>query len=805
MAGWLAPYRVIDLTDERGLLAGGMLARLGAEVIQIEPPGGSSARRAWPLDAEGRSFVWSTYAAAKQSVTLDLATEAGRESLRDLARTADFMLENGRPGEMARLGVGHDDLRALNPRLIHVSITAFGAEGPKADYQESDLVLWAAGGPLRHNTDLDGPPLRISAPQAWLHAAGDAAGAALVAHFARLSTGLGQHIEISAQQSIAQATLFSFAAAALGQADYFLNMRADRAGSKWAVRDGLVELGLAIGPPLGGWSNNVFAWMRAERALSAWLEDWDWLTVPDRLAAGEIDEAQVLAARDAIAAFLAPRTKAELVEGAMAHKVLLAPVNTIADLLASPQLAHRGLFATVKERGAARTLPWAFAHGPAGMFAAPAPAPDLGEHNGRVLGELGDGTVGSPAAAAAAKVGARPFAGLKVLDLAWVVAGPAVGRVLADYGATVVRVDTATRVETARAVGPFPGGVVDPQRSALYDTCNAGKLGLALDLAKPAAREVVRDLARWADVLVESFAPGQMDRWGLTQESFRALNPALVGLSTSLMGQSGPYAPLAGFGNIGAAMAGFQGLAGEEGKLPIGPFGPYTDFVAPRFSLVALLAALDRRRRTGEGCWLDVSQAEAGIQFLAPQVAQAAAGEGAAAAMGNRDPQMSPHGVFPCAGDDQWVALGVTDDAQWKRLAAVIGGEALDSAFAGLAGRKADEDRLEALIAGWTATQGAFALEARLQGLGLAAHKAADAGDMMADTQLAFRGHFQRLAHPLGGESLFEASRFTLSATPAAYRRCAPHVGRDNQEILAGILGYGEDRLAELEAAGALR
>ena len=195
----------------------------------------------------------------------------------------------------------------------------------------------------------------------------------------------------------------------------------------------------------------------------------------------------------------------------------------------------------------------------------------------------------------------RPLEGLKVLDLAWVVAGPVIGRTLADYGATVVRVETRKRVDTSRVMGPFPDGRMDVQQSALFENCNAGKLGLTLDLASPGGQQVARDLARWADVVVESFSPGQMRRWGLDYEALSADHPDLIMLSTSLMGQTGPYAQFAGYGNIGAAMAGFQQLVGWPGELPVGPFGPYTDYVGPRFSIVALLAALDHRRRTGEG------------------------------------------------------------------------------------------------------------------------------------------------------------------------------------------------------------
>ena len=397
-----------------------------------------------------------------------------------------------------------------------------------------------------------------------------------------------------------------------------------------------------------------------------------------------------------------------------------------------------------------------------------------------------------------------PLSGVKVLDLAWVVAGPAIARSLADYGATVVHVESRTRVDPTRLMGPFPQGKSDVERSALFDTANAGKLGLALDLGRPESQEIVRDLVRWADLVVESFAPGQLARWGLAPEALRALNPSIVGLSTCLMGQSGPLSPVAGFGNIGASVAGFQNIVGWPGALPVGPFGPYTDFVAPRFGIFTVLAALDHRRLTGEGCWLDLSQGEAGIQFLGAEIAEGAATGRYAAANGNRDPQFAPHGVFRARGDDDWVAIVARNDAEWRTLAHEIGGAAEAAAFATLEGRKAEEDHLEAVIAAWTSDKDAHDIERRLQGLGVPAHKASSGPDVIADPQMEIFGHFVRLSHATGEESLFESSRYRLSDTPAVYRRPAPPYGRDNRTVLAEILGYESARIDQLEASGAL-
>jgi len=398
----------------------------------------------------------------------------------------------------------------------------------------------------------------------------------------------------------------------------------------------------------------------------------------------------------------------------------------------------------------------------------------------------------------------RPFSGLKVLDLSWVVAGPAVGRVLADYGAEVIRVESGTRLETARLVGPFHGGSFAPEASVCYGDVNAGKLGMTLNLKLEAARDVVRDLVRRSDVVIESFSPGVMERWQLDYEHLRELNPALIMLSTSLMGQTGRYSRFAGYGNIGGAMSGFQSLVGWPDRPPLGPYGPYSDYVAPRFSLVALLAALDHRLETGEGCYLDVSQAEATVQFLAPQLADYFASGQVAERLGNRDQAMAPHGVYACAGEDSWVAIAVRSEAEWHRLAGLIGRPELagDSRFATVADRLARAEELDAIVGAWTAEQVAGDVESLLQGHGIPAHITISSTNALADPQFAHRGHFVELPHPIHGTTVVHSSRYRLSETPAITARAAPTLGEHTEYVLREILGYDDERLRTLEGAG---
>lgn len=403
-AGFLSPYRVLDLTDQRGLLAGRMLAQLGADVIQIEPPAGSPARAVGPFDdaaaPESRSLHWAAYAACKRGISCDLDKPQGRALFLRLLEKADFVIESETPGAMAARGLDHAQLRAVNPAIVHVSITPFGSTGLKAGWAASDLVLWAAGGPLLQTQEGDRPPLRISVAQAWLHAAADAAGGALVAHFARVRSGAGQHVDISVQQSVAQATLSSILSAAVGHENFTLRVQPknssgktlDLSGSgartrrsKWQVRDGLVEMHLAMGPAAGRFTNNFFAWMRDEGGCDDALAAWDWVTLPARIEADEITEQDLEDVRIRVGGFLANYTKAELAEAAMRRKMLLAPVATTEDLLNSPHHRERGFFQQVTDAsGRSTSLPGDFAMGVPGAFVPLRPAPALGEHDDEV-------------------------------------------------------------------------------------------------------------------------------------------------------------------------------------------------------------------------------------------------------------------------------------------------------------------------------------------------------------------------------------------------------------------------------------
>jgi crotonobetainyl-CoA:carnitine CoA-transferase CaiB-like acyl-CoA transferase len=398
------------------------------------------------------------------------------------------------------------------------------------------------------------------------------------------------------------------------------------------------------------------------------------------------------------------------------------------------------------------------------------------------------------------------LADVKILDLMWAIAGPGATRMLADYGATVVRVESSQRFDVCRTVGPFVELPPGPESSVLFHNLNAGKLMLTLDLAKPEARDVMLDLVRWADVVTESFTPKTMRAWGLDYEALRAVRPDVIMLSTCLMGQTGPLADYAGFGNLAAAVTGFYEICGWPDRDPAGPFGAYTDYIAPRFNAVMILAALDHRRRTGEGQHIDLAQAEAAMHFLAPAILDQTVNARTQGRIGNRDPHAAPHGVYPAAGADRWVAIAVTDDGEFAALADVLGRPELaaDARFATTAARLAHQEALDEIVAAWTRARDAAESERLLQARRVPASVVQSSRELCDDPQLAHRGHVVKLAHPTAGTTPIEGSRFVLSRTPARVADTAPTLGRDNQYVLETILGYDAERIAALAVAGVL-
>lgn len=397
--------------------------------------------------------------------------------------------------------------------------------------------------------------------------------------------------------------------------------------------------------------------------------------------------------------------------------------------------------------------------------------------------------------------------GVKVVDFGWAIVSPLTATYLGFLGAEVITVESSTRLNIIRQGGPFKDGIPHPDRSAFYTNYNTGKYSIALDLKKPQGMEIAKKLIQRADVLVENFAPGVMGRLGLDYESVKKINPALIYVSSSQLGQSGPHSQFRGMGVQGAAMAGLYAVTGWPGGEPVGPFGAYTDFVAPRFLLPAVLAALLHRRKTGKGMYIEQSQVEAGLNFIAPALMDYLVNGVIRYCPGNRQPNAAPHGAYRCQGEDRWCVIAVSSDEEWKALCRAMGNPPWteDPRLSTLLGRKENEAELDGLVELWTAAHGAEDVMEHLQEAGVPAGVVATAEDLHQDPQLAHRKHYQKLKHPVIGLHSYEAPAFQFSRTPVVLERPAPCLGEHSRTICTEILGMKEEEFQSLEKAGVFR
>lgn len=812
--GPLAGYRALDLTDERGALAGRLLADLGVEVVKVEPPGGEADRRRTPwadnVPGPARSLLWLPGNLGKRSVTLDLDTEAGRAAVRRLAAGADFALESFPPGHLGARGLDWEALSRDHPALILTSITPFGQTGPRAGWRATDLTLMAVGGSAFVCGDRDRPPLRIGVPQAWAHAGAEAVVATLVAHHWRERTGMGQWVDVAAQGVVVR-TLMSETGFPLLHDGFFPVRHGPNApygGFRrrviFPVKDGHVAF-LLSGGAVGATSIRALVdWMveagEAPASLrdKAW-ESWDYAGLqglPADVTQAEFDEVEAV-----VAAFFARRTKQELYEEALRRRVMLAPVSEPRDLLESAQLLARGFFLALDQPGLGRlTVPGPFARFSATpLRVGPAPLP--GEHTAELLGRERPARRLAPDPTPPA----APLAGLRVVDFTWAAAGPIATRYLASFGAEVIRIESAQHRDPLRTLHPWKDGSPGLDRSYLWANYNAGKLGVTLNLATAEGRALARRLIRSADVVVEAFTPGVMARWGLDYPTLAREQPDLVMLSTCQQGQTGPHAHYPGYGTLLSGLAGFYAVTGWPDREPAMIYGAYTDFVACTLAASALLAALDHRRRSGQGQWIDLSQLEAGLQFLGPALLEEAVNGRAWGRRGNDDLEACPHGIYPCAGEERWVGLGVETAAEWRALATLIGRPAWaeDPALGTAAGRRARRREIDAAIAAWAGARNPEAAAELLQAAGVAAAPVASCADLHGDPQLAHRGFFVRVEHPVLDTAPLEGYAFRLPACPPAWR-AAPLWGEHTERVCGEVLGLGRDEIARLRAARVL-
>lgn len=392
-----------------------------------------------------------------------------------------------------------------------------------------------------------------------------------------------------------------------------------------------------------------------------------------------------------------------------------------------------------------------------------------------------------------------PLEGVRVADFTWVGAGSFTTKLLADHGADVIKVESRAKPDGIRLSPPFKDGISGVNRSGYFADRNTSKRSLALNLKTDDGQRLARRLVAESDIVANNFTPGVMDRLGLGWSDVQRINPRVIYLAMSMQGSTGPARDHLGYGLTIGSLVGLQHLTGLPEREPVGTGTNYPDHIPnPAHGAFAVLAALRHRRRTGEGQCIDLAQTEPTIAVLGEAVLDSSTNGRSPGRSGNSHPRYAPHGVYGCAGDDDWIAIAVTNEAQWQHLVEVLGLDA-PREWKDASARKADERSLDVAVAEQVAAWDVQQLAAKLRAVGVPAGKVNSSQDVVEDSQLSARGHWVRLDHPEMGPTLYSAPAFRLSRTPGGLRRPAPCLGEHTDEICRTILGLDDDEIARLQ------
>ncbi|MEZ5598538.1 MAG: CoA transferase [Pseudomonadales bacterium] len=799
MSRALAGVRVLELGDRSTALAGRVLADLGAEVILVEPPDGGALRAEAPFldDRPGteRGFAHLYLNTNKRSVVLDLAVADDRAHFLDLIATADVLLDSTTPGLLAARNLDHASLRTVNPRLVQCSVTPFGQSTPWRLFKANDLIAGAAGGLIQVSGSPAGIPMQGGAHPSYIMAGLAAASAIAIALHQRDATdagGGGVHIDLSQQEATALAVM---------QTAY---------PAQWPwhgripVRPGLSA---ALACKDGKYVSLLVRPDRFREFL-AWADDTgiDHGMTPDDWRWARLDAPrQNNPVAQTTLRLTQALTRDEFVAGALKADIICLPVLDFPDLEKEDQFRVNDQFLEVDHEVLGRRL--GYVRSPVDAIADGVTyrrAPALGEDQA-LLTSLPPRGQPVPDAGTSPDP-ARALHGLRVVDFGWVLAGPIGTRLLASFGAEVIRVESSGKPDSMRSQAG-PDGKPDPDMGGLYNSVNAGKKSFTVDLTKPAGMALVKELIATADVVVNNFRPGVMERIGLGFDALRQLRPDIILLNLPGAHRHGPWARHPSTGNILMAASGFNMLTGFPGERPRGIGVAFPDFTSPHLLVTTILAAVRQRAATGTGQELHATQLSSMLSLLGCEwMAYKASGQ-QPPRNANRSPNYCPHGVYPALAEtapplDGWVAIAVQGDVQWAALCKEMQRPDLvsDTRFSTHAARKANEDAVDVLVRTWTATHDKWQLAERLQKAGVAAAPLEHLKDMLEnDPQLP--GHYQTVRQPVAPEVAIvidrEAARWM--GRELTLER-APMLGEHNAYVVQDILGKSDEEFAQLLA-----
>jgi crotonobetainyl-CoA:carnitine CoA-transferase CaiB-like acyl-CoA transferase len=744
----------------------------------------------------GGSLYFAFRNAGKRSVVLDLDSECGREQLHRQLVRADVWIESGRPGALAAQGFDPEAVLERHPRLILTSITDFGQTGPYRDFEGTDMVGHALGGMMFRAGAAHRPPVVAPGSQAYDAASITAAFGILTAYHQRERCGRGQWLDVSVQETTS--CMADWSVPIYSKLGLYTHREGAGMWPVYACQDGWVRV-ILIAP-------------------NSWRALLEWMGNPEELCDPELEvfmnrltrrtEIEALIGR-----FFQDRKMLEAAREAQSRGIATTPVLRPAEVIDNEHTRARRTFVPLDLLpGRRAAVASGFLEFDGVRLGPRCGAPSPGENDRDVLVEEPESL--SEARPAREGLGAAsggfapdpapsrlPFAGIRVLDFGVGIAGVEVARLLGEYGADVIKIESNAAPDFIRGVIPGP---MNPP----FASSNRNKRSFGVDLKSATGLELVRRLVPVADVVIENSGTGVMDRLGLGYDDVKALNPRIVYFSSQLLGASGPWKDWIGYGPNTHAVSGLQYLWNypEDAGEPAGSANIHPDHLIGRLGALAVAAALIQRERDGVGVHIEAAQFEAIIQLLGDLFAKESLEPGSALPTGNSSECGSPWGAYPCEGEDEWCVVNVRSDRQWRALREAMGDPdwASPTRYDVVEGRRDAEHEIEQGIAAWTCERKAVDVMHALQARGIPAGVVAHPEQQMSDPHLAERGYYRVLDQAALGEISVEGMGFRGTRLPEPRLSSAPLLGEQTRPICRDLLGLPDGEIDALIAEGVL-
>lgn len=766
--------RVVDFTTGiAGPYATKMLADAGADVVKVEPPDGDPMRR-WSasgsvLDGDDGALFYFLNT-SKRSVVGDLADD----QVAALVADADVVMEEGT--------LEIEPLRGAHPHLVVLSVTPFGRTGPMAGRPWTDFIVQAESGSTLARGAPGTPPFQAGGRIAEWTTGSFAAPAALAAVLAARRTGRGIYVDCSMLEvmAIAGSTFSDVMHSLLGRPDIEgTPARSFETPSIEPAADGWVGFNTNTGAMF-----ESFLLMIERPDL---LEERDLLSLANRIAG--IDEWEPI-----VHAWTREHAVAEILALAAELRIPATQVHDGESVLANEQLAARGAFVENPAGFLQPRVPYRIGGRQIRAFE---PAPTLGEATGNIAPRGGTG------AAPTDPETERPFAGTRILDLTSWWAGPSATAMLGMLGAEVLHVESTGHPDGMRMTGMYTGRADWWEWGHLFLAVNVDKRGLTLDVTTPRGRELLLDVIGECDAVVENFSPRVVEQWGLGWDVVHERNPRAVMMRMPAFGLTGPWRDRVGFAQTMEQMSGMAwttGFPGDQPRIVRGPCDP----IAGMHGALALMVGLEEARRTGTGVFIESTMIEAALNCAAESVVEFTAYGTRLERSGNRSPHTAPQGIYPCAGPEQWLAISVETDDQWRGLVRALDAPpwADDPGLATRAGRQEAHDALDEHLGAWAAGRDVGEAAALLVAHGVPTAEAWDPRVESRHPQLVARGLYEECDHPAAGRHPVPGLPYRWSGIDRWIRTPTPTLGQHSRQILGDLLGLDAAELDDLEESG---